>query len=168
MKSLKEKIEKDFQRALKERKEIEVSTLRLLKAAIFNREREKRYKIAKENPQLTEEELERESTLSDEEIERVVISEVKKRKEAILEFERGKRKDLAEKERKEMEILKRYLPKEISKEEIEKILLEVIEKVKAKDMKDMGKVMKEAMARLKGKADGGVVAEIVKNLLSKK
>lgn len=168
MKNLKEKIEEDFQKALKERDEIEISTLKLLKAAIFDKEKEKRYKIAQKSPQMIEKELEKESALSDEEIEEVLISEVKKRKEAILEFEKGKRKDLAEKEKKEMEILKRYLPKEISSEEIEKMAKEAIEKVGAKNLKDMGKVMKELVPKLKGKAEGLKIAEIVKNLLSKK
>lgn len=168
MKSLKDKIEADFKKALKEKKELEVSTLRLLKAAIFNKEKEKRYKIAKEKPELGVEELEKESILSDEEIQEVLFFEVKRRKEAILEFEKGKREDLVKKEKEEMEILKRYLPKELSKEEIEKIAKETIEKIGAKEIKDMGKVMKELVRKLKGKAEGATISEIVKNLLSKK
>jgi uncharacterized protein YqeY len=166
--SLKEKIDEDLKMAMKEKKEREVSTLRLLKAAIFDREKEKRYKISKEKEGLKEEELEKESQLSDEEIIEVIHSEIKKRKEAILEFEKGKREDLVKKEKEEIEILKNYLPEQLSEKEIEKLAKEIIEKVGAKDIKDMGKVMKELMPKVKGRADGTLVSKIVKELLSKK
>jgi len=110
---LKEKIQEDLNSALKEKKELEVSVLRLLLSAIFNKEKEKRYKLSKEKPEFASEELEKESVLSDEEIIEVIFSEIKKRKEAILEFEKGDRKDLADKEKKEMRILQKYLPKEV-------------------------------------------------------
>ena len=104
---LNEKIEKDFQKTLKERKAIKISTLRMLKAAIFNKEKEKRYKLSKTKPELSGEELEEESQLNDEEVIEVISSEVKKRKESILEFEKGKREDLVEKEKKELDILQK-------------------------------------------------------------
>jgi len=167
-KNLKEKIEEDFKKALKERNEIEISTLRLLKNEIFNKEKEKRYKIAKENPSLSEKELEKESQLTEEEIKKVILSEIKKRKEAIFEFEKGKREDLAEKEKKELEILKRYLPDLLSKEELEKIVRETIEEVGAQSLKDLGKVMKEIMKKVKGRAEGDEVLKIVKKFLSEK
>jgi len=166
--NLKEKIEEDFKKALKERNEIEISTLRLLKNEIFNKEKEKRYKIAKENPSLSEKELEKESQLTEEEIKKVILSEIKKRKEAIFEFEKGKREDLAEKEKKELEILKRYLPDLLSKEELEKIVKETIEEVGAQSLKDLGKVMKEIMKKVKGRAEGDEVLKIVKKFLSEK
>jgi uncharacterized protein YqeY len=168
MEKLKEKIEKDFQKALKERKEIEVSTLKLLKAAIFNKEKEKRYKLSKEKPELNSQELEKESFLDDREIQEVILSEIKKRKEAIFEFEKGKREDLVKKEKKEMEVLKRYLPEELSNKEIEKMAREIIEKIGAKEMKDIGKVMKELMPKIKGRAEGALVSKIVKKLLTPK
>ncbi len=168
MATLKEKIEEDFKKALKERKEIEISTLKLLRAAIFDKEREKRYKIAKENPEFSQEELERKCQLTDEEMLAVIASEIKKRKEAIFEFEKGKRKDLVEKEKAEIDVLKKYLPKELSQDEIEKIAKETIKNLGAKDIKDMGKVMKELMNKLKGRADGSLVSQIVKKLLSQK
>jgi uncharacterized protein YqeY len=142
--------------------------LKLLKAAIFDREKEKRYKLSKEKTDFRSEELEKESTLTDQEVQEVILSEIKKRKEAIFEFEKGKRKDLVDKEKKEMEVLKKYLPEELSKEEIEKMAKEIIEKIGAKEIKDMGKVMKELMPKVKGKAEGKIVSEIVKRLLSKK
>jgi len=140
---LKIKIEKDFQKVLKERKEIEISTLRMLKAAIFNKEKEKRYKLSRQKPELTGEELEKESQLIDEELIEVLSSEIKKRKEALILFERGKRKDLAKKEKAEMKILQNYLPEQFSEEEIRKLIEEAIKKTGAKEIKDMGKVMSE-------------------------
>jgi uncharacterized protein YqeY len=160
---LKEKIEKDFKEALLKRNEREISTLRMLKAAILEQEKEKRYKKSQEKG--TEADLEKESALSDEEIIKLILREIKKRKEAILEFEKGKRKDLVEKETQEIEILKRYLPEMLSEEEIKKMAKETIEKVRAKNIKDMGKVMKELMPKIQGKAEPSLVSQIVKSLL---
>jgi uncharacterized protein YqeY len=160
---LKEKIEKDFKEALLKRNEREISTLRMLKAAILEQEKEKRYKKSQEKG--TEADLEKESALSDEEIIKLILREIKKRKEAILEFEKGKRKDLVEKEAQEIEILKRYLPEMLSEEEIKKMAKETIEKVRAKNIKDMGRVMKELMPKIQGKAEPSLVSQIVKNLL---
>jgi len=164
--TLKEKIQKDLIKAMKGKKEVEVSVLRLLLNSIFNREKEKRYKIAKENPEKKKDELEKESQLTDGEINQVTFSEIKKRKESIVEFERGKRMDLVKKEKEEMEILKKYLPEQFSAEEIKKMAKEVIEKIGAKSPKDMGKVMGSLMPKLKGKAEGSSVSKIVKELLS--
>jgi len=166
--NLKEKIEEDFKKTLKEKRKIEVSTLRMLKAAIFNKEKEKRYKISKEKPDLSGEQLEKESQLRDEEVLEVVSSEIKKRKESILEFEKGERQDLVEKETKEKEILEKYLPEQLSEEEIKKLATKVIEKIEAKEPKDVGKVMAELMPKVKGKADGILVSKIVKGLLTTK
>jgi uncharacterized protein YqeY len=160
---LKEKIEKDFKEALLKRNEREISTLRMLKAAILEQEKEKRYKKSQEKG--TEADLEKESALSDEEIIKLILREIKKRKEAILEFEKGKRKDLVEKETQEIEILKRYLPEMLSEEEIKKMAKETIEKIRAKNIKDMGRVMKELMPKIQGKAEPSLVSQIVKSLL---
>jgi uncharacterized protein YqeY len=165
---LKEKILKDLNRTIKERKEIEVSTLRLLLSAIFNKEKEKRYKLSKQKPELTEKDLEKESQLVDEEVIEVISSEIKKRKESIELFEKGQRQDLVEKETKEKEILEKYLPEQLSEEEIKKLVKEVIDKTGAKEIKDMGKVMAELIPKVKGKADGATVSKIVKELLTPK
>lgn len=164
--SLKIKIEENFKKALKGKKGIEVSALRMLKLAIFNREKEKRYKLSREKTDLSGEELEKESQLRDEEVVEVIFSEIKKRKESVLEFEKGKREDLVKKEKAEIEVLQKYLPEQLSEEEIKKLAKEVIKKVGAKEMKDMGKVMAELIPKLKGKAEGGIVSKIVKELLS--
>jgi len=164
--TIKEKIQEDFKKFLKEKKEIEVSTIRMLNAAVFNREKEKRYKLSKEKPDFKEKELEKESQLTDEEISQVVSSEVKKRKEAIEEFGKGKRSDLVEKEKREMEILKKYLPEQLSEEEIKKLIKEAIKKTGASSQKDMGKVMAALMPKLRGRAEGGLVSKIVREVLS--
>ena len=163
---LKEKIEEDFQKALKEKNEEEVSVLRVLRAEMVNKEKEKRYQKSKENPELALGELEKESQLTDEELVSLIASEVKKRKEAILGFEKGKREDLVEKEKKEIEILKRYLPEQLSEEEIKKMVKETIQRLSAKSLKDMGRVMGEIMPKIKGRAEGEIVSKIVREELS--
>lgn len=163
---LKIKIEEDFKEALKARREIEISILRMLKSAILNKEKEKRYKISQGKPDFKVSDLEKESVLTDEEAHQVIFSEIKKGQEAIVLFEKGKRDDLAKREKAEIEILKKYLPEQISEEEIKKITKEVIKSLGAKEMKDMGSVMKELLPKLKGRAEGGFVSKIVKDLLS--
>ncbi len=163
---LKEKIREDLNSALKERKELELSVLRLINSAILNREKEKRYKISKEKPDAKEADLEKESQLQDEEILDVIASEVKKRKESIEMFEKGGRKDLAEKEAKEKEILQKYLPEQMGEEEIKKMAETAIAEAGAKEIKDMGKVMAILTPQLKGKADMGQVSKIVKETLT--
>jgi hypothetical protein len=169
------KIQEDLKISLKEKRELEVSVLRMLKAAIFNKEKEKRYKFTRQNPaerdlgglsKEKQEKLEKESALNDEEIIEVISSEIKKRKEAIDLYERGNRPELAGKEKKEVEILQFYLPEQMSEEEIKKIAEEAIRKVGAKEMKDMGKVMGIITPQVKGKADMSLVSKIVKELLS--
>ena len=173
---LRQKIEKDFKEALLKRDSFLISTLRLLRAIIFNKEKEKRYRLLQELPREKWEEIKKESRqskeldkksqLSDEEIIQVINSEIKKRKEAILQYERGKRKDLAEKEKKEISILESYLPPPLSDEEIEEMAKKIILEQKAKSIKDLGKVMKELMPSLKQRAEGERVIKIVKNLLT--
>lgn len=165
---LKEQIRKDLNSALKEKKELEVSVLRLLRAAIFNKEKAKRYKISKEKPEAKKEEIEKESELTNEEVMEVISSEIKKRKETILEFEKGKREDLAKKEKEEIEILQKYLPEQLSEDEIKKLAKETIEKIGVKEIKDLGKVMAELMPKVKGRAEGSLISRIVKEFLTSK
>ncbi|PIS17508.1 MAG: glutamyl-tRNA amidotransferase [Candidatus Nealsonbacteria bacterium CG09_land_8_20_14_0_10_42_14] len=153
---LKEKIQADLKSAVKGKKEVAVSTLRMLLAAVLNKEKEKRYKLKEE----------KDVQLTDEEIMETIASEAKKRREAVLEFEKGNRADLAEKEKEEIEVLRKYLPEQMSEEEIRKLVKEAIEKVGAKEPKDMGKVMGELAPQIKGKADGSLVSRIVKESLA--
>jgi len=163
---LKSNIQDDFNKVLKEKKEIDASVLKMLKAAILNKEKEKRFKLSKEKPGLSESELEKESALSDNEVVEVVFSEIKKRKESIELFKKGKREDLVTREKAELEILKKYLPEQISEKELKELAIETIKKLGAKDIKDLGTVMKELMPKLKGKAEGSEVSRMVKELLS--
>jgi len=164
--NLKEKIQNELQEAVKNREELKSSVLRLLLSAIFNKEKEKRYKLSKQKPEFKEKDLEKESQLVNEEVIEVISSEIKKRKESIELFEKGEREDLVEKETKEKEILEKYLPEQLSEEEIKKLAKETIEKIGAKEIKDMGKVMAELMPKVKGRADGGLVSKIAKELLA--
>lgn len=178
MENIQEIIQNDLRTALKGRRELEVSTLRLLGAAIINKEKEKRIKIARSERDLKEEGLVEKSRLTDEEIIEVVLSEIKKRKEAILGFsagsvsaparEKAKIQNLIDKEKKEIKILKKYLPEQLSEKEVRELAKDVVEKTKAQSMKDIGKVMKKLMPKIKGKADGGLVSKIVKELLTPK
>jgi len=149
---LKENLQKDLNNFLKEKNQTGVNTVRLLLAAILLKEKEKKYKT-------------KEETLTDEEVLEVIFSEAKKRKESILEFEKGGRDDLVAKEKAELEILQKYLPEQLSDEELRKIVKEAVEKVGAKDMKDIGKIMGQVMSKVKGKADGSRVNIIAKELL---
>ena len=104
--------------------------------------------------------------LNEDQIRGVISSEIKKRKEAIEVFNQGSRPDLADKEEAELKILSGYLPPQLSEEEIKGILANVIEELSASGPKDLGKVMKSAMPRLAGKADGREVNQLARELLS--
>ncbi len=150
---LKESIKEDLKQAVKGKREIVSSTLRLFLAALSNKEKEKKYKTGEEK-------------LTEEEILEIAVSEAKKRRESIKEYEKGGRQDLADKEKSELEVLAKYLPEQLSEQEIRDIVAEAVEKTEADGMKDIGKVMSQAMPKLKGKADGSQVSQIVKQLLS--
>ena len=105
--------------------------------------------------------------MTDEQVLEVISSEIKKRKDAIALYEQGKRPELAEREKKEIDILKKYLPEQLSEEELRKLVSESIEKTGASEMKDMGKIMADLMPKVKGKADNSEISKIVKELLSK-
>jgi len=164
---LKAQIQKDATEALKAGNQVVLGTLRMLLASISVKEKEKRYKISKEKPDASEDILTKDSELTDEQVLETVSSEIKKRKDAIALYIQGKRSELAEKEQAEIEVLKKYLPEQLSTEEIKKVVKESIAKTGAKEMKDMGKVMADLNPKVKGKADGGEVSKIVKELLNK-
>lgn len=153
MNSLKEKIEGDLKEALRAKDELRLSTLRMISAAIHNREIEKRTKTG-------------ESELTEEEIALVLRTEIKKRKDAAEGFEKGSRADRAEKERQEGEIIQKYLPAELSDEEIEKIVREVVSGLGEVTQKDFGRVMGEVMKKTRGQASGERVSGAVKRLIT--
>ncbi len=146
--SLKEDISASVVTALKAGDKETVSTLRFLLSAVKNKEKDLRRDI------------------TDEEVQAVALVQVKQRQDSIEQFEKGERKDRADKERAELEIIKAYIPEQLSEDALRSIVKAAIEETGATSMKDMGKIMKAAMARAKGKADGKVVSAIVKELLT--
>lgn len=165
--NLKKTIQNSVSQALKSGDSFVAGTLRMLLASIISKEKDKRYKIFKNKPNATESDLIRESELTDQEIIEVISSEIKKRNDAIVLYKQGNRPELAEKEQKEIDILKKYLPEQLSEEEIKKMVKESIDKIKAKEIRDMGKVMADLTTKIKGRADGGAVSKIVKEMLLK-
>jgi uncharacterized protein YqeY len=154
---LKEQIKADSIKAQKSGDSFVLSVLRMLLAAVLTKEKDKRYKMK----------LEKDAELTDEEIIETISSEIKKRKDAIVLYIQGKRPELADKEQKEIDVLKKYLPEQLSEDQIKILVQESVNKTGAKEMKDMGKVMADLNPKIKGKADGGTVSKIVKELLSK-
>ncbi len=110
--------------------------------------------------------IDKKKELSDEEIIQVLQRYAKQRKESIKQYREAGREDLAQKEEAELKVVQEFLPKPLSEEEIEKIVEQVIEETGASSMKDMGRVMKSVMEKIKGRADGSVVSSIVKKKLS--
>ena len=164
---LKQQIKTATIEAMKCKDDFVVGVLRMLSAAILGKEKDKRYKISKEKPEMAEDALIKESELTDEQVLEVIGSEIKKRKDAIALYEQGNRPELVERETKEMEILKKYLPEQLSEEAIKSLVQEAIAKTGAKEMKDMGKVMAELNPKTKGKADSALVAKLIKESLIK-
>lgn len=164
MDNLKLIIQDDIKAAMKNKDAFLLSVLRMVSAAIKNKELEKRTKLAKNEPA---EKLDELSQLTEEEVVGVVSSEAKKRRDAASEFESGGRSELAEKELKEAELLKKYLPEQMSEDEIRRLVIEAIKKVGATSPQEMGRVMGALMPQVKGKADGSLVQKIVQEELSK-
>lgn len=159
------KILSDSKAAFINKDETALSTLRMLKAAIEKRQKEKFYQLSKSEQTLDKNKLEEKSRLTDEEILAVVSSELKKRNEAAGLFKQGNREDLANKEFKEAEILKKYLPEQLSDEKLTEIIKQTIKESGVLSAADFGKVMKAVMEKIKGKADGAKVSQLVKKLL---
>lgn len=147
--SLEKTIEADFIAAMKARDAQKVSALRLLKAAIANDKIQKKKAL-----------------LDDVEIQSLVQKQIKQRQESFEAFQKGGRPDLAQREEKEMDILAAYLPEQLSDDQIKKLAQAIIHTTGAKSLSDIGKVMKELMPQIKGKADGRRVNEILAALLN--
>jgi len=144
---LSETLNEDLKNALKEKNEIKVSAIRQIKAYITNTE------------------IKKGKTLSDEEICEVIFSLVKAHNESIESFKAGNRPDLVEKEERELAVLKKYLPEQLSEDELINIINETIKEVGAVSGKDIGKVMGKLMPKVKGRADGAKVKMMVTGLL---
>lgn len=146
---LKEQIMADVKSAMKDKDTVKLNTLRFLQAAVKNREIELRP-----------------NAITVDEVLSVVKKLVKQRKESIEQYLAGNRQDLADQEKSELKILEAYLPAQMSREQVEAIITEVVAALGAKTMKDMGAVMKEVQSRTAGTADGKLISEIVKAKLS--
>lgn len=146
---LEEKILNDYKEAMKSRDSLKSSALSFLRADIINVAMEKKKKA-----------------LDDNEVIAVIKKQIKQRQDSIEQFKKGNRLDLADKEAKEMEILKAYLPPQLSEEELKKIIDEAVTAVGAQGPKDMGKVMKEVMGKVGTGADSKLVSDLVKAKLT--
>ncbi len=146
-----DQIKADLKEAMKAREELKLSVLRMMISAIRNKE----ISLRKGD----------DVSLSDEQVLELITSEVKKRKDSIESYITGGREDLAQIEKNEIEILAKYMPEQMSDDELEKIVDEVIRSKSENSTVAFGAIMGEVMARVKGKADGTAVTAIVKKKL---
>ena len=147
---LNERVQEDLKSAMKSGDALRLGVLRLLKTRI------KEARVAKRED------------LTDEEIYKVVMTEAKRRREAIELFEKGGRGDLAAREKQEIEILETFLPPKLSADELKAFAANAIKEADAEDPKDLGRVMKALMPKVAGRAEGSLVSKIVRDLLAKK
>ncbi len=145
---LKEKLLEDLKNCMKEKNVVRKNVIQMVRAAILQVEKDKHI------------------TLEDEQIIDIIAKESKKRKDALADYEKSGREDLINEIKEEIAILAEYLPKQLSIEEVETIVKEVISEVGATSMKDMGKVMKSAKEKIGPASDGKTINEVVKKLLS--
>ncbi len=146
--SLAERITEDVKIAMKNQDKEKLNVIRMVKSAI---------QLAK---------IEAKHDLSDEEVIDVISKQIKMRKDSIVEFEKASRTDLAENYRKEIEILKEYMPEQLSIEKVKEIIDNAFDKIKPTSPKQMGMIMKEVTPQIKGKFDMGEVSKIIKEKLS--
>jgi len=146
--ALEDRLVEEMKQAMKSNDKLRLSTIRMIRTAVKNKEIEQR------------------KPLDDEGIIRVIQGMVRKSEESVEQFKAGGRMDLVEKETKEIETMKSYLPQPLSREEVLTIIDQTIEETQATSLKDMGKVMKSLMPKLGGKVDGALVNQWVKERLS--
>ena len=142
-----EKLEKDMITAMKEKDKDTLTVIRMIKAS------------------LKQEQIDHKKEINDDLLIDVVNKQIKMRRDALVDFEKGNRQDLIEKTNSEINVLMAYLPEQLSKEEVEKIIDEIFEEVKPESQKDMGKIMGPAQAKLKGKTDMKEVSNIIREKL---
>jgi uncharacterized protein len=148
--ALKDRLDQDMKAAMREKAQLRLDTIRMLKSAIKYRE------------------IELMKPLDDAGVTGVVASEIKRRRDSVDQYRAGNRQDLADKEQKEIEVLQAYLPQQLTEAEVRAKVDEAVKAVGAQGMKDMGAVMKALMPEVQGRADGKVVSELVKARLSGK
>ncbi len=145
---LKEKLLDDLKNSMKEKNIVRKNVIQMVRAAILQVEKDKQI------------------TLDDNQIIDIIAKESKKRKDSLVDYEKSGREDLINEIKEEINILAEYLPKQLSVEEVEKIVKDVIAEVGATSMKDMGKVMKTAKEKIGASSDGRTINEEVKKFLS--
>ncbi len=148
---LEEQLQKDYIQAMKDRDTVKSSTVNFLRAQLKNVRIEKRSE-----------------TLEDKDVVAVIKKQIKQRQDSIEQYEKGGRKDLADKETAEMAILKTYLPEELSEQVLQQLVDQAVGETGAQSIKDMGNVIKAVAAKAQGKADNRVISELVKKALSGK
>jgi uncharacterized protein len=147
--SLRDRLTEDLKLAMKARDQLRMDVIRMIKAAVLNKE------------------VELKKDLDDAEMSRIMTTMIKQRKESVEQFEKGQRAELAAKERQEISIIETYLPKALSAEELAQAVNAVIRETGATSAKDMGLVMKAVMARLAGQSlDGKSVSDLVRSKLA--
>lgn len=146
--SLKEKLLSDMKEAMKEKDVLRKNTIQSIRGAILQKEKDTLQEV------------------SEEQILDIIVQEIKKRKDALTDFEKGNRPDLVADANAEVTVLQGYLPKQLSDEELASLIHQVIEEVGATSMKDMGKVMAAIKSKVSGRADNQKVSSIVKQCLS--
>ena len=147
--SLSDRLTEDLKLAMKSRDQLRMDVIRMIKAAVLNKE------------------VELKRDLDDAEMSRVMTTLIKQRRESVEQFEKAQRTELAAKERKEIEIIESYLPKPLSPQELETIVASTVAETGSRSLKDMGTVMKAVMARLAGQSvDGKQVSDLVKSKLA--
>lgn len=146
--TLKERLLNDLKDAMKEKDTIRKDTIQLIRAAVLKIEKDKQI------------------TLDDDGIADVLAKELKSTRDALSEIEKSGREDLIQKANREIEIIQQYMPEQLSEEQVEAIVKEAINETGALSAKDMGKIMKVVMPKVKGRSDGNMVNAVVKKLLS--
>lgn len=145
---LKEKLLEDLKEAMKEKNLTRKNTIQMIRAAILQVEKDKAIEV------------------NDDKIVEIIAKEAKKRKDAEADFEKSGREDLISQNKEELEILSEYLPKQLSIEEVEDVVKEIIQETGATTIKEMGIVMKTAKERIGATADGKTISEVVRKLLA--
>lgn len=145
--SLKERLMEDLKSSMKNKDKVRKNVITMVRSAIKQREVDERIE------------------LEDEDIINIISKQVKQKRDAIEDFEKGNRQDLVDLTQQEINILMEYLPKQLTEDELEEIVKKSIEKVGATTIKDIGKVMSDVLPKVKGKADGSMVNKIVRRYL---
>ena len=146
--ALKDQLQADLKTAMKEKDKVRKSTITMIRAAILQVEKDQKVELA------------------DEQILEIIAKQLKQRRDGLAEFEKAKRDDLIQQAHEEIEIITSYLPTQLTIDEIKVIVNETIQETGAVDAKDMGKIMSALMPKTKGRADGKLVNQVVRELLA--